>query len=290
MVQSNDNADIVQPEDGYKYINDLSVLQLVLLSGLLVEYNFHQHVASDIGVDMTYLPADSYNTQDHLNYISNWTDENLMKLNEAKCNYLVFSRSKEDFATRLTVNNVNLERISVTKLLGVWISEDMSWARNCQEICKKAFSRLSMLTKLKYVGVREEDLLDIYILFIRSVTEYCSVAFHSSLTQQQSEKLEKIQKTCLRVIMGDGYISYQAALDYFGIQTLSDRRIKRCLDFSLKCLKHPKNRRIFPRNQNFNERVRSSEPFKVNFASRNTYRDSAIPFCQRLINSHFKAN
>ena len=77
LVQSNDNADIVQPEDRYKYIDDLSVLQLVLLSGLLVEYNFHQHVASDIGVDMTYLPAYSYNTQDHLNYISNWTDENL---------------------------------------------------------------------------------------------------------------------------------------------------------------------------------------------------------------------
>ena len=147
-----------------------------------------------------------------------------------------------------------------------------------------------MLTKLKYVGVREEDLLDIYILFIRSVTEYCSVAFHSSLTQQQSDKMEKIQKTCLRVIMGDGYISYQAALDYFGIQTLSNRRLKRCLDFSLKCLKHPKNQRIFPRNQNFNKRVRTSEPFKVNFACRNTYRDSAIPFCQRLINSHFKAN
>ena len=102
---------------------------------------------------------------------------------------MVFSRAKEDFATRLTINQVNLDRISVTKLLGVWIEEDMSWSRNCQEICKKAFSRLSMITKLKYVGVSREDLLDIYVLYIRSVTEYCSVSFHSSLTQEQSRKL-----------------------------------------------------------------------------------------------------
>ena len=37
LWQSNDNADIVPPEDRFKYIDDLSVLQLVLLSGLLVE-------------------------------------------------------------------------------------------------------------------------------------------------------------------------------------------------------------------------------------------------------------
>ena len=287
LVQSNDNADIVPPEDRFKYIDDLSVLQLVLLSGLLVEYNFHQHVASDVGIGMKYLPAETYNTQDHLNFISNWTDENLMMLNEAKCSYMVFTRTKENFATRLAINNVFLERKSVTKILGVWISEDMSWSRNCQEICVKAYSRLSMITKLKYVGVSREDLLDIYILFIRSVTEYCAVSFHSSLTAQQSDKLEKIQKTCLKVIMGEDYVDYRTALNYFGLQTLSERRLQRCLDFSLKCIKHPKNSRLFPQNSNFSDKLKSSKPFKVNFARTSTYQDSAIPFCQKLLNKHF---
>jgi hypothetical protein len=70
LVQSNDNADIVPEEDRFKYIDDLSVLQLICLSGLLVEYNFFEHVASDIGIDDQYLPAASYQTQDHLNFIS----------------------------------------------------------------------------------------------------------------------------------------------------------------------------------------------------------------------------
>ena len=60
LVQSNDNADIVPAEDRCKYIDDLSVLQLILLSGLLVEYDFHQHVASDIGVDMKFLQTASF--------------------------------------------------------------------------------------------------------------------------------------------------------------------------------------------------------------------------------------
>ena len=288
IVQSNDNADIVPPEDRFKYIDDLSVLQLVCLSGLLTEYNFHQHVASDIGIDQEYLPASSYNTQDSLNYISNWTRENLMKLNEAKSNYMIFTRTGTNFATRLGINNKNLDQIAVTKLLGVWISEDLSWSRNCQEICRKAYSRLSMITKLKYVGVSKEDLLDIYILFIRSVTEYCAVAFHSSLTQQQSDKLEKIQKTCLKVILGDMYVSYTAALEMCGLQTLYERRLKRCLDFSLKCVKHPRNRRMFPLNPVTNDHfVRRKEIFQVNFARTETYQKSAIPFCQRLLNQHF---
>ena len=108
-----------------------------------------------------------------MNAISKWTDDNLMKLNEKKCNYLVFTRAQVDFATRLQVNNTIIDKVNVTKLLVVWISEDLTWARNTAEICKKTYSRLGMLTKLKYVGVSTEELLNIYILFCGGwVVEY----------------------------------------------------------------------------------------------------------------------
>ena len=170
-----------------------------------------------------------------------------MQLNEDKCNYMVFSRSETKISTRLSINNINLERISATKLLGVWLTDDLAWSRNCKEICIKAYSRLSMLTKLKYVGVCIDDLLDVYKLYIRSITEYCSVAYHSSLTQENTKTLERIQRTCLKVVLGDMYISYDSALEMCGLETLHARREKRCLDFSLKCIKHEKNQRLFPR-------------------------------------------
>ena len=117
--------------------------------------------------------------------------------------------SDSKFSTRLKINNQNLDKISETKLLGVWLSEDLTWSKNCTEICIKAFTRLSMLTKLKYVGVGTDDLIQIYILYIRSIAEYCSVAWHSRLTLLQTNKIERIQKTCLKVILGEMYLSYE---------------------------------------------------------------------------------
>ena len=248
LAGSFDNADHVNEEDQFKYYDDVQILDLVLLGNLLTEYDFTQHVASDIGIGQSFLPPQKCQTQVNLNTIATWTDENLMKMNEAKSNYLVFTRSKEKFATRFTLNNKHLEKLQITKILGVWLSEDGSWAKNTQEILKKGYSRITFLAKLKYAGVAIDDLFQMYQLFIRSCAEYCSVAFHSSLTESQKKSLERLQSTCLKVILQDNFISYSAALEMTGLETLFDRREKRCLDFSIKCIKHPQNSRFFPLN------------------------------------------
>ena len=183
-----------------------------------------------------------------------------------------------------------MERKKEQKILGLLISDDLSWSRQCQQICKKAYSRLSMLTKLKYVGVRVEDLIDIYVLYIRSLTEYCSVSFHSSLTVEQNNKIERIQKTCLKVILGEMYIDYESALEMTGLTSLFERRVDRCLKFSLRSIKHERNKKMFPVNKNVgNVNTRRNETFTVNFAATTSYRNSAIPYCQRLLNEYFKA-
>ena len=64
-----------------------------------------------------------------------------------------------------------------------------------------------MLSKLKYVGVSTEDLIELYKLHIRSLAEYCSTAFHSTLNQRLHNKLEAIQKTCLRVILDKMFVT-----------------------------------------------------------------------------------
>ena len=144
------------------------------------------------------------------------------------------------------LNNIPLERVSVTKMLGVWLQEDLGWDENTKQICKKAYTRVSVLTKLKYIGISTEDLITIYILFIRSLTEYCSVVFHSSLTVRQSDKIETIQKTCLKIILDVNYVSYSAALEMSGLKRLSVRREERQHTFSQKCLKNDICKNIFP--------------------------------------------
>ena len=48
--------------------------------------------------------------------ISDWTDSNLMKLNPSKSSYMLFTRSQEQFATRLALNS-QLLKVSRTDAL-----------------------------------------------------------------------------------------------------------------------------------------------------------------------------
>ena len=212
-----------------------------------------------------------------------------MKLNEDKTKYMVFSRSETEIATRLALNGKTLERIEEVKLLGVWFTTWLDWERNTAEICKRAYARLTLITKLKYVGVSTEDLVHLYILYIRSVLEYCSVLWHSTLTTAQSYNIERVQKTCIKVILGEEYVDYPSALEICGLETLQERRENRCLQFGLKCLLHPDHSNMFPVNPKVYRNIyntRKTEHFIVNKAKSESYRMSAIPFIQRKLNQY----
>ena len=123
---------------------------------------------------------------------------------------------------------------------------------------------------------------------IRNITEYCSTAFHNSLTQKLSNKIEAIQKASLRVNLGVMYVSYEAALEMCGLLTLHGRREHRSLQFALKCTKHHINKDLFPLNPTLDEHeVRNREVFKVINAHTETYKKSAIPQLQRKLNDVF---
>ena len=146
---------------------------------------------------------------------------------------MIFSRSNTEFATRLSLNSNTLDRVEEVKLVGVWITTYLDWDKNTRELCKKAYARMTMLTKLKYVGTPVDDLLDVYILYIRSILEYCSVVWHSTLTVQQAADIENVQKLCLKIILGADYSNYGESLKMLAIDKLSVRRDARCLKFGL---------------------------------------------------------
>ena len=290
FVQSNDNADCVDEDMRFKYVDDLTVLELVMLGSWLSEYNFKNHVASDIGIDEKFVSASNLQTQETLKTIANWTEQNLMQLNGQKSNYMVFSRSDTEFATRLSLNGETIDRIEEIKLLGVWLDTWMDWDKNSREICKKSYARMTMLTKLKYVGVNQEDLINIYVLYIRSLLEYCSVVWHSTITQEQSNNIEGVQKLCLKVILGSKYENYEQALNVSNLDSLRDRREQKCLNFGLKSLLHPVHSQMFPVNPQVHSKPShertNKEHFIVNWAKTESYRTSAVPYIQRMLNEY----
>ena len=210
-----------------------------------------------------------------------------MVINQQKSNYMVISRSNQDIATRLNINGELLDRKHSIVHLGMHITDRLCGEKHISEICRKAYPRVKLLSKLKYGGVHTEDLITIYSLHIRSVTEYCSTTFHSSLSQRLSNKLEAIQKTCLWVILGEMFIDYNSALEMCALKSLYKRREDRSLSFAIKCTKHETNKSMFPLNPSQDTHtVRHREKYLVNKSHTAKYMKSTIPYLQRRLNSY----
>ena len=60
-----------------------------------------------------------------------------------------------------------------------------------KSIVKKVHQRTWTLINLKRAGVKNEDVLAIYKSLIRSVIDYGSVSYHSLLTAEQENDLER---------------------------------------------------------------------------------------------------
>ena len=64
----------------------------------------------------------------------------------------------------------------------------------------------------------------IYTTFIRPVLEQSAPVWHSSLTKENSDNLERIKKCAVRVILGKQHTSYENSLEIFNIKRLTERR------------------------------------------------------------------
>ena len=126
-------------------------------------------------------------------------------------------------------------------------------------------------------------IINIYVLYIRSVLEYSSVVWHSSLTQEDSNSLERVQKIALRIILKDQYQDYSHALKLVQLDTLFDRRENLCMKFAKQCVKNVKMADMFPLNSKV-VNTRDHEKYYVQQAYTDRLRKSAIPYMQRLVN------
>ena len=237
-----------------------------------------------------FLPGQNTVTQSHLDKIADWTKLAKMKLNTDKSKYMVFNFTRNhQFSTRLHLENQVLEQVKETRLLGLIIDEDLSWQKNTEALIKKANARMSILHNLGSFDLPTDEMINIYVLYIRSVVEYSSVVWHSSLTQEDSNSLERVQKTALRIILKDNYVDYYHALNLVDLETLFDRREKLCIKFATQCVKNKKMAHMFPLKSKV-VNTREHERYYVQPAFTDRLKYSAIPYMQRLLNKKNKQN
>ena len=151
-------------------------------------------------------------------------------------------------------------------------------------ITSRASKTIWVLIRFRDIGASPDQLKTVYISRIRSILEFAAPVFSSSLTKQQSQQIELIQKKAFAVILGERYVSYESALEQLNLERLDSRRIELCYRFALKCTKSSKHQWMLPPNPFVRNSSRTPKPYHEFFCRTSRYYNSAIPFMARLLN------
>ena len=89
LSQSNNNSDCVNDADRFKFIDDLTTIEVVnlLITGVC-SYNLKSHIPSDLPIHNQITPSDNLKSQELLDQINLWTinQKNVVKGGENENN------------------------------------------------------------------------------------------------------------------------------------------------------------------------------------------------------------
>ena len=132
--------------------------------------------------DLTVLEVVPRNSPSLLNlvvdYIHAFVVDNNMHLNPRKCKILTvdFLHDNSCVPRPIAVGGSEIEQVSRFKLLGVHLTEDLTYAVPCDYIVKKANRWLYTLRQLKNCKVQSADIVKIYCTLIRFILQHASAA------------------------------------------------------------------------------------------------------------------
>ena len=120
ISQSNSNADCISESDKFKFVDDLSFLELIYLLNVgMASYNLKQHIPSNVPSHNQIIPTEHLKSQQYLNWIENWTRNQKMKLNTNKTKNMIFNFSKKNkFSTQLSLKNEKIRINQRNQIIG----------------------------------------------------------------------------------------------------------------------------------------------------------------------------
>ena len=287
LSQTNNSADCVPEEDRFKFVDDLSTLEVInLLTIGLSSFHMKPQVPSDIPVHGQFIESDKLKSQNYLNLINDWTEKQKMVISEKKTKAMIFNYTNNyQFTTRLQLKGSNIEIVNQMKILGTLINNNLSWNDNCDMIIKKVNARMQLIRSVQSFGASTEELVHLWVIFCRSVLEQSCVVWHSSLTQENSDDLERTQKTFSKLILKEKYTNYENALLKLNLDSLHSRRQILCLKFAKSSLKYEKLSDLLPKNEKEHKiKTRKNEKFAVQFANTDRLKKSSIIAMQNYLN------
>lgn len=213
----------------------------------------------------------------------------LITTNPLKCEILIVCPVKRPIVfPNFNINGVPLPLVSEVKLLGVKINSSLNWNSHIDHILKKARKCFFILYRARQFRFSPVTMFTLYTWFIRTSLEYAVPVWHPGITAKHSLLLERVQRRCLRIILGPRYTDYDSALRFFNTTTLEKRRIKLCYQFAKNLSKSPKHRHLLPPSfdtiHRHNTRGSRMGRMPSVVAKKSRYFNSSVPYMVRLLN------
>ena len=173
------------------YVNDLAEVSKYALTILFADDTNNIYEGLTYDELMTTI-------QEDLIDISNWFKTNKLALNESKTKFIIFHthHNKPPDSFRITLNNVDLERVDNTKFLGVIIQENLNWKKHIDYICERVSRATALLARLKYY-LPKHALLLIYNSLCLSHMSY-AISVWGAAPSSSINRMQKIQKKGIR--------------------------------------------------------------------------------------------
>ena len=117
--QSNTNANCVEKDKRWKWVDDLTVLEIINLINIgISSFNAKIQIPNDISIEKLFIPKENLQTQETLNKISHWTNNQKMMRNKKKTNDMIFNFTNNyQFNTRLDIEGEHIEEEKKSKII-----------------------------------------------------------------------------------------------------------------------------------------------------------------------------
>lgn len=145
-----------------------------------------------------------------LDRLNIWFAVNKLSLNVSKTNFIIFGNRKFNENLRITINEFEIERVYVTKFLGVLIDHKLNWKHHIENICTKISRNTSILYKASKV-LSTNSLRSLYCTLILPYLNYCAENWGNTYPSNLNKIFLK-QKKVIRIIYKASYYDHTNVL------------------------------------------------------------------------------
>ena len=203
-----------------------------------------------------------------LKKLNEWFSENKLSLNILKTSFMVFSNRKIDDNVQIKINNYSLERVYVTKFLGILIDSSLTWKSQIATVYKKICKNFAIMVKLKS-KLYCASLLKLYNVLIQPHLTYCTEVWGLG-SKTDLLPIIRLQKKAIRCIVGLRPNDHTSS----SFKQLNVLKFTDLMSYKLGVLMYRANNGDLPRNIQslFNTNcdnvylTRQSNKFKVKYA------------------------